>query len=150
MRDTETNRFEGFFKEDQYILLKNYLYNYLLRKRAVEKSLNGEKIEIALEVGSGISPLMTKTHPIIYTDLSFTAIQVLRRINKKGWYVVADGTKLPFKSDIFSHSGSVATHEYSYSIAVTHSVGPTGCCGLSGGALVGLNFYAGSPNKRHP
>ena len=104
MRNTGSNRFEGFFEEDKYTLLKNYLYNYILRKRAVENSLKYEKIDIILEVGSGISPVMTKTNSIIYTDLSFTAIKVLRQIHKKGWHVVADGTRLPFKANVFSHT----------------------------------------------
>lgn len=104
MKDTGSNRFEVFFEEDKYTLLKNYLYNYILRKRAVENSLKYEKIDIVLEVGSGISPVMTKTNSIIYTDLSFTAIKVLRQIHKKGWHVVADGTRLPFKANVFSHT----------------------------------------------
>jgi len=104
MRDTGSNRFEGFFEDDKYTLLKNYLYNYILRKRAVENSLKYEKIDVILEVGSGISPVMTRTNSIIYTDLSFAAIKVLRETHKKGWHVVADGTRLPFKSNVFSHA----------------------------------------------
>ena len=36
--------------------------------------------------------------------MSFTAIQILRHTHRKGLYVVADGTKLPFKADVFSHT----------------------------------------------
>ena len=104
MKRMSSNRFEGFFAEEKYILLKNYLYNYLLRKMAVEKNLKNEKAELILEVGSGISPVMTKTHHIVYTDLSFNAIQILRNTHSKGWYLIADGTKLPFKADVFSHT----------------------------------------------
>jgi len=104
MEHTENNRFQEFFKEEKYILFKNYLYNYLLRKMAVEKKLKNEKDELILEMGSGISPVMTKTHHIVYTDLSFTAIQFLKKVHRKGWYVVADVTKLPFKADVFYHA----------------------------------------------
>jgi len=104
MEHAENNRFQEFFREEKYVLLKNYLYNYLLRKMAVEKNLKKEKAELILEVGSGISPVMTKTHHIIYTDLSFAAIQVLRQTHEKGLHVVADGTKLPFQVDVFSHA----------------------------------------------
>jgi len=104
MEHAENNCFQDFFREEKYILLKNYLYNYILRKRAVENSLKYEKIDIILEVGSGISPVMTKTSSIIYTDLSFAAIKVLRKNHKKGWHVVADGTRLPFKANVFSHT----------------------------------------------
>jgi ubiquinone/menaquinone biosynthesis C-methylase UbiE len=104
MGHTENNRFQEFFKEEKYILLKNYLYNYLLRKIAVEKNLKNEDPELILEVGSGISPMIEKTHHIIYSDLSFTAIQILRNTHKKGLHVVTDCTRLPFKSNVFSHT----------------------------------------------
>ena len=39
MNHSNANRFQDFFKENKYTLLKNYLYNYRLRKMAVEKSL---------------------------------------------------------------------------------------------------------------
>ncbi len=35
------NRFEDFFADDAYVVLKNFLYNYLLRKRAIETCLTG-------------------------------------------------------------------------------------------------------------
>jgi SAM-dependent methyltransferase len=98
------NRFQDFFEEDKYIFLKNELYNYLLRKRAIEKSIQTQAVELALEVGSGISPVMTKTSRIIYSDLSLTALQILKRTLSNGSHVVADGMNLPFKSGVFSHS----------------------------------------------
>lgn len=104
MNHSEPNCFEEFFKDDRYILLKNYLYNYLLRKKAVERNLPEEELDLILEIGSGISPAVTQTNRIIYTDVSHTALQILKRINRKGRYVVADGTKLPFKAKIFSHA----------------------------------------------
>lgn len=54
MNHSKANRFQNFFEENKYTLLKNYLYNYLLRKMAVEKSLQHENIKLILEVGSGI------------------------------------------------------------------------------------------------
>ena len=104
MEHDMNNRFQEFFKGDKYILLKNYLYNYLLRKMAFEKKMKNEMAGLILEVGSGISPVITKTNQIIYTDLSHTAIQILRYTHRKGLYVVADGTKLPFKADVFYHT----------------------------------------------
>ena len=98
------NRFQDFFEEKKYVVLKNYLYNYLLRKRAVEKNLQTERMGLILEVGSGISPVMTRTDQIVYTDLSFLGLRILRTDQKKGHYVVADGMSLPFKSGIFAHS----------------------------------------------
>ena len=52
MHRSQPNRFQEFFDEGKYIFLKNYLYNYLLRKMAVEKSLQHEMTGLILEVGS--------------------------------------------------------------------------------------------------
>ena len=104
MDPNANNRFQDFFEQNNYITLKNYLYNYRLRKMAVENSFKREMPELVLEVGSGISPVMTKTNRIIYTDLSLTALQILRYTHAKGWYVVADGLHLPFKTGVFTHA----------------------------------------------
>ena len=106
------NRFEDFFEERKYIAFKKYLYSYLLRKRAIEKIMAPEAPELVLEVGSGISPIMTGSDRIIYSDISFTACRMLRLDKKSGIYVVADSMRLPFKSGIFSHiiSSEVLEH----------------------------------------
>jgi hypothetical protein len=52
------NRFADFFEDETYIALKNYLYNYLLRKRAVEKVIRSETEGVFLEIGSGMPPEM--------------------------------------------------------------------------------------------
>lgn len=112
MRQSRDNRFQDFFVDDKYIILKNYLYNYLLRKYAVEKTLRNEKRELILEVGSGISPIVTTDSHVVYSDLSFLALQTLKRNVEKGHYVVADGMKLPFRSDTFSHTISSEVLEH--------------------------------------
>lgn len=43
MTSSGDNRFHDFFEDDKYVALKNYPYNYLLRKRAVEKVMQNEK-----------------------------------------------------------------------------------------------------------
>jgi len=85
----------------KYITLKNYLYNYRLRKRAIEKALSGEDMILTLEVGSGISPVVTITDRIVYTDISFSAIRYTEKNQQQGWYVVADAINLPFKRTSF-------------------------------------------------
>jgi len=54
MNHSKANRFQDFFEESKYTLLKNYLYNYRLRKMAVEKSLQNENTKLILEVGQSI------------------------------------------------------------------------------------------------
>jgi ubiquinone/menaquinone biosynthesis C-methylase UbiE len=112
MKQSGSNRFQEFFMDEKYIILKNYLYNYLLRKYAVEKTFQNEKHDISLEVGSGISPVVTTDNHIVYSDLSLLALQQLKQSLGKGMYVVADGMKLPFKSGSFSHviSSEVLEH----------------------------------------
>lgn len=112
MHQTEPNHFQTFYEEDKYVHLKNYLYNYLLRKRAVAKNLHYERYDLILEVGSGISPMITRTDRIIYTDLSFSAIKILRREQRRGRYVVADAMNLPFKAAVFSHAVSSEVLEH--------------------------------------
>jgi hypothetical protein len=56
MMSKNKNRFQDFFENEKYVSLKNHLYNYLLRRRAVEKAMQNEPKELVLEIGSGISP----------------------------------------------------------------------------------------------
>jgi len=103
MNTSAANRFQDFFTDHQYLNLKNFLYNYLLRKRAVQKVLSHERLELILEIGSGISPLASKFNNVVYSDLSFDAVNYLKRTLKSGGFLVADGTRLPFKSNTYSH-----------------------------------------------
>jgi ubiquinone/menaquinone biosynthesis C-methylase UbiE len=112
MMSSNTNRFQDFFDNEKYITLKNYLYNYHLRKRAVEDAMRNEEKELVLEIGSGISPVLTSWDRIVYTDLSASALDILKKIHGKGQYVVADAMNLPFKDHSFSHviSSEVLEH----------------------------------------
>ncbi len=76
-------RFEEFFVEGSYVALKNYLYNYLERKRAINRALDGE-IGLLLEVGSGLSPIVTGRDDVVYSELSFTALRTLKRAPHEG------------------------------------------------------------------
>ena len=59
---------------------------------------------LILEVGSGLSPMITRTNSVVYSDISFSALQILRRRHGKGYHVVADGMHLPFKSNVFDQT----------------------------------------------
>ncbi len=112
MNRFQDNRFHDFFTDDKYIILKNFLYNYMLRKCAVEKVLRHEKREMILEVGSGISPMVINDDHIVYSDLSILALQTMKRNHGKGMYVATDIMNLPFKTESFSHvvSSEVLEH----------------------------------------
>jgi ubiquinone/menaquinone biosynthesis C-methylase UbiE len=112
MTPENENRFDDFYANEQYISLKNHLYNYLLRKCAVEKAMQDEKKELVLEIGSGISPVLTSWERIVYSDLSASALDMLKKMHGKGQYVVADAMNLPFEADSFSHviSSEVLEH----------------------------------------
>jgi len=96
------NRFQILFKDKQYISLKNYLYNFLLRKKAVKAALKGQATERIIEIGSGLSPVTHAASEVLYTDLSYTGLRLMKDRLNRGNYVVADGTALPFKSNHFS------------------------------------------------
>lgn len=103
MKAVEGNPFQEFFGDDRYVGLKNYLYNYLLRRRAVAAALGGEKQTRVLEVGSGLSPVTDASRQVIYSDLSALALRNLRSNHGGGGHVAADAEKLPFRTGAFSH-----------------------------------------------
>ena len=103
MTAPEGNRFEDFFASTSYVTLKNLLYNYRLRKRAVNRSIPRQGRALILEVGSGLSPMVTDSDRIVYSELSFAALSFLRSTGQtRGLFVVADAAYLPFKADSFS------------------------------------------------
>jgi SAM-dependent methyltransferase len=112
MTSAGDNRFQDFFGDTGYASLKNHLYNYLLRRRAVKKAMNGEHPSWLLEVGSGLSPVTDADLHVIYSDLSFLALKTLRRDHGGGGHVVADAMNLPFRTGAFSHvvSSEVLEH----------------------------------------
>ncbi len=102
-RHANERRFEEFFIRDSYVTLKNYLYNYLERKRAIGRALAREPRGRVLEVGSGLSPIITDRDDIVYSELSFRALRSLRAAQRRGRYLVADGTRLPFADGAIDH-----------------------------------------------
>lgn len=132
MTSAGDNRFQEFFEDEKYIALKNYLYNYLLRKRAVEKAMQNEEKSVVLEIGSGLSPVLISRDRVVYSDLSFSALKTLKHAHASAHCVVADGMNLPFKADAFSHaiSSEVLEHLADDRKAVheiAHVIQPGGC-----------------------
>lgn len=103
MSQESENRFDDFFQEPVYLSLKNHLYNYQVRKRAVRERLRRQDEGMTLEVGSGISPISPATERTVYTELSFSALRFLKKQQGAGHYVVADATSLPFKESAFQN-----------------------------------------------
>lgn len=103
MTTAQPNRFQDFFKDKKYIALKDYLYNYLLRKEAIGKVLPKEPAGKYLEVGTGSAPVVSSNNNIVvYTDISHLALKTIRHAYSNGMFVAADVCRLPFKSDSFS------------------------------------------------
>jgi len=96
------NRFEDFFADDAYVSLKNHLYNYLLRRRAIRRCMKFQKRDLVLEIGSGLSSMIDDSERIVYSDISFRALRTLKKNQGRGYFVVADATHLPFKAGSFS------------------------------------------------
>lgn len=106
MTDTahNENRFQDFFEQAEYVALKNHLYNYRLRKRAIGQAMRGESISRVLEVGSGISPIVSEDGRVVYSELSPLACRTLKTITPRGSHVAADATRLPFAPEAFSQA----------------------------------------------
>ncbi len=101
MKHANEKRFEDFFEERKYVVLKNYLYNYLLRRRAVGRAVDEHGPGLVLEIGSGLSPMITGRDDVVYSELSFRALKTLKAGGGRGHHVVADGTRLPFRDGAF-------------------------------------------------
>jgi len=95
-RHPNEHRFEEFFIRDSYVTLKNYLYNYRVRRLKINRALARQPRGRVLEVGSGLSPIVTDRGDVTYSELSYRALQKLRATQKTGSYLAADGTRLPF------------------------------------------------------
>ncbi len=104
MSVSQIDNFGSLFENENYVLLKNYLYNYLLRKKAVEKNITIGTQGFVLEVGSGLSPMVTNTNTVVYSELSLEALRILKGRHSRGSYVAADGMRLPFKTGIFDQA----------------------------------------------
>ena len=89
-------RFDVFVEDEGYLKLKNYFYHYLVRKAAIKKEIcNG----FILDLGCGISPMVTNTTKTVFSDVSFNSMKILK---KKGYgCVVIDATKIGFKDSVF-------------------------------------------------
>lgn len=96
----KAERFEDFFKNKTYLSLKNHLYNYRIRKMAVERELAGFQHERILEIGCGISPLTKSANFIVYLDISPNALMNLKAVHN-GSFVTADAECLPFREGVF-------------------------------------------------
>lgn len=101
---TGEKRFEDFYEDEHYLALKNDLYNYALRRRAVHTVLRPASQDLTLEVGSGVSPVTVGLDGVVCSELSFTACQTLRRNLGIDRCVVADATRLPFKDGAFARA----------------------------------------------
>ena len=112
MSHPNEKRFEDFFANDTYVVLKNHVYSYIVRKWAVESSLVTEGPRLVLEIGSGLSPMITTFDRVVYSDLSLEALKTLRKHHPSAWHVVADCSQLPFRSDAFTHAVSSEVLEH--------------------------------------
>ncbi len=100
----EDNKFGRFFYSPVYVSLKNFLFNYRLRKAMVEKyaywALRSRLLDprtIIIDIGSGISPISPVEKKTIFIDLEKEAVNYLRRKNLRA--EVGNITNLMLKSD---------------------------------------------------
>ncbi len=94
------NRFDDFFKDPLYLELKNYLYNYQIRKERICRELSKLAPGLILEIGAGVSPITPQTRHVVYTDLSETAAEEIQRKHDAEKVIAMSATDLCFKSEV--------------------------------------------------
>lgn len=96
--------FDRFFQDPVYLLYKNHLYSYLLRRRAIRQSLEPIRGKI-LELGCGISPVLEGGNQITQTDLSWQGLSYLKKVSSHDGGrvrpVACDARFLPFLNESF-------------------------------------------------
>lgn len=98
------NPFDAFFEDDAYVSLQNYLYYYLLRKKAVDKNIRAVSSGLILEMSRQLSPMITNSDAIVHSELSLSGLQTLKHRNGKRCYLVADAIQLPYRTDAFAYT----------------------------------------------
>jgi ubiquinone/menaquinone biosynthesis C-methylase UbiE len=104
MTTLKEKRFETFFRDPLYLLYKNHLYNYLVRRWTIRAALKGRRFERVLEIGCGISPMLNVSAGAIRTDLSWQALSCLEgHDGKRGRKrcVALSATEIPFQEKTF-------------------------------------------------
>lgn len=72
------NKFDIFFKDKDYLYFKNNLFNYLNRKKSILSEVRHIKFRKALDVGSGVSPILSIGRKITFVDISSSAVEFLK------------------------------------------------------------------------
>ena len=96
--------FEAFFEDPLYLLYKNHLYNFLVRRFMIRRRLKGRRLKKILELGCGISPILETGEGVIQTDFSQQALRHLNgqiRNGREFRGINCDATKLPFTDETF-------------------------------------------------
>lgn len=92
--------FDKFCINKNYVLLKNSLFNYLNRKKAIKEVFYRNiknKEGFFLDIGSGISPVTPLPEKTLFMDISRESLNYLRKENLKARY--GSVTNLPLKSN---------------------------------------------------
>ena len=98
---TQLRSFDRYFVDSTYLQLKDNLFNYLVRKRAIHKCLRGiPSDQLVLDVGSGVSPVTPYPGQTTFLDISPEAATHLSEQGHKA--VVGDAQRLCFAKEKFS------------------------------------------------
>jgi SAM-dependent methyltransferase len=93
--------FDRHFKDSAYLQLKNNLFNYLMRKRAIQKHLlEVPKNHLILDVGSGVSPVTLHPQQTVFLEISLEGAKHL--VQQGHRTVVGDVQGLGFSKERFN------------------------------------------------
>ncbi len=102
-KKTIENEFGKFFYLPHYIALKNYLFNYRMRKNMVQSAFfnyfgrNFKKEFIIADIGPGVSPVSPVLNKTLFVELEDKAIELMKK--EKLNVIKGDITKLPLKNN---------------------------------------------------
>ena len=99
-KKTMIHGFDQFYQDKNYILVKNYLFNYLNRKNQIKNIFyknSSKNHKSILDIGSGISPVSPVPEKTLFMDISKEGLVYLKNKGYKTRY--GSITKIPLNTN---------------------------------------------------
>ncbi len=118
-------KFDAFCEDETYIKTKNSLFNYLNRKKEIEKISKIAGIDsksVIVDVGSGVSPVSPFPNATLYIDVSQKSIEYLTLHGMRGVCGIIEHIPLPDNHADAVYCSEVLEHVDDYRRAISELV----------------------------